>query len=699
MSYIRINNVTKVYKDENNYYLALKNINLEFNNLGLSVILGPSGCGKTSLLNIISGEDVEFEGQRINVLKISYLTQEVQLFESMSVYENLKIVKNDNETIDNYLKKYGMWEHRNKKVKKCSSGQKKRVQFLRSLLQTPTILLCDEPTAALDHENKELLMNDLKEVSKDIQVIVVTHDIALAEKYADRIIRMGKGFVESDDVINKTGEIRDKGKQKKKSFKETIQLLWYELKSRIAENLLFLLLLVLGIISIFSTVDLYETIEQQTDILNSYKNGTNISYSYPKKPMPQNGMVKSDIFYYQDIINIVNNHPEIIAVEAFYDDVDAYQNTDSQVYTRYMNEIFNEYDYPIFLEKYKYDSYKNNYIVPFKNMFFINDEKISYYKKYVDRVRTERIYEPFRVSMDDGKSTIEDYEFSFFDIVDINEITLIYGSIPQTNNEIIIAKNTADMLLKYYGVEDYESLIGKTVTASMYTKNELLLCEETYDYFYDDKEATVKPMIDLIVKGITNIENDKIKMVFFNTEFGQNAITKYYVKNYEHLYFEYIRFIVKPGTDMEIFTNEMNESFSCLHSYFKTFIAGTDAEIIYRNKDNMNIFKNIIIAIFVSIITIFYLFKRSRMIKEMRLMKEYGYNAIFEKILNVFVMNTIALLVVLLFGNQICNLINGFAKLMSYAKFLSFEFKYIFIGYLVIMLFNLLCEILICRKR
>ena len=233
---MRLVNVNKTYHNKQNTVQALKDINLEFNHTGLIVILGPSGCGKTSLLNIISGEDTQYEGERKEVPEISYLTQEIQLFESMSVYENLEIVKDDKEEIEKYLKKYEMWEHRNKKVKKCSSGQKKRVQFLRSILQNPTIMLCDEPTAALDHENKEILMKDLKEVSKDIQVIVVTHDIGIAEKYADRVIKMGKGYVESDEVVHETKSIENKTIQKKKSIKETIKLLWYELKSRVPEN-------------------------------------------------------------------------------------------------------------------------------------------------------------------------------------------------------------------------------------------------------------------------------------------------------------------------------------------------------------------------------------------------------------------------------------------------------------------------------
>ena len=249
---MKLINIKKVYKNRHNSVEALKKVNLELVNDGLIVILGPSGCGKTSLLNIISGDDTNYEGDRLDVPKISYLTQELELFESMTTYENLNIVSNNIQLIEHYLRKYDMWDHRNKKVKKCSSGQKKRVQFLCALLQKPNLLLCDEPTAALDHENKKILMDDLKEVSKDIQVIVVTHDIAIAEMYADRIIRMGEGIIESDTTINTTNLQKNNYTKSKKKYFDIFELILLKCKSRIIETCFLVALLLMGVISIFN---------------------------------------------------------------------------------------------------------------------------------------------------------------------------------------------------------------------------------------------------------------------------------------------------------------------------------------------------------------------------------------------------------------------------------------------------------------
>ena len=164
--------------------------------------VGQSGCGKTSLLHIISGKDNDFTGHIERDGKIEVVEQDILLMESMKVIDNLLIVNNNRQLIDEWLEKFHMKEFVHQKVKKLSVGQKKRIQIIRSLLVESDYLICDEPTASLDYENAEIIMEILQTISQDKSVIIVTHEVALIEKYADRIITMKKGKVVNDKVVN-----------------------------------------------------------------------------------------------------------------------------------------------------------------------------------------------------------------------------------------------------------------------------------------------------------------------------------------------------------------------------------------------------------------------------------------------------------------------------------------------------------------
>ena len=149
---MKLRNIRKTYHNRNNDVQALKGISLDLDTNGITVILGPSGCGKTTLMNIIAGRS-DYEGTIENVPEYDYLTQQFNLFEDMTVVDNLLLVSDDMNDIDHYLNEFSLVDQKNRKVKKLSNGQKKRVQFIRALLHKPGLLLCDEPTAALDHYN------------------------------------------------------------------------------------------------------------------------------------------------------------------------------------------------------------------------------------------------------------------------------------------------------------------------------------------------------------------------------------------------------------------------------------------------------------------------------------------------------------------------------------------------------------------
>lgn len=202
---------------------ALKGITLNFRRSELVAVLGQSGCGKTTLLNIIGGLDRYTSGDLIirgtstanfsdrdwdtyRNHSIGFVFQSYNLVSHLNILANVELAltiggfskAERRERAKQALDKVGLEGLYYKKPNQLSGGQMQRVAIARALVTNPEIVLADEPTGALDSETSIQIMDLLKEVSKDRLVIVVTHNPELANDYADRIIRMKDGLVESD---------------------------------------------------------------------------------------------------------------------------------------------------------------------------------------------------------------------------------------------------------------------------------------------------------------------------------------------------------------------------------------------------------------------------------------------------------------------------------------------------------------------
>ncbi|MCH5166865.1 MAG: ABC transporter ATP-binding protein/permease [Erysipelotrichales bacterium] len=218
-----LKNISKQY--EGSKTIVLNNINLKFENHGLICILGPSGCGKSTLLNLIGGLDYPTEGDilvddailgSLNKKDLDYyhnkyvgfIYQNYNLINYLNVVDNIELI-NKNKRIDELLDYLHIKDKKHQKVNNLSGGEKQRVAIARCLSNDPSVLLCDEPTGALDIKTSNEIMELLKNISKKKLVIVVTHNEELALQYADRIIRLEDGCVISDskkiikNVINK----------------------------------------------------------------------------------------------------------------------------------------------------------------------------------------------------------------------------------------------------------------------------------------------------------------------------------------------------------------------------------------------------------------------------------------------------------------------------------------------------------------
>ena len=195
---------------------ALKDVNLEINNQEIVVILGPSGSGKSTLLNLIGGVDRSDEGKikvddvdisnindkqltKYRCEKIGFVFQFYNLIPNLTIEENIEVVseisKNPLE-IDYVLDAVGLLDQKKKFPKQLSGGQQQRVAIARALVKNPSILLCDEPTGALDFQNSKDVLKLLKEVNKKFNttIIIVTHNDAI-KNMAHKVMKLHDGHI------------------------------------------------------------------------------------------------------------------------------------------------------------------------------------------------------------------------------------------------------------------------------------------------------------------------------------------------------------------------------------------------------------------------------------------------------------------------------------------------------------------------
>ena len=220
---IQLSNLSKIYYGNSQAPTkALENVAYCFNEPGMYFIVGPSGCGKTTLLNVLGGLDTPTSGDiRINGKStkkytsrqwdkyrnrhIGFVFQDYGLIEDYTVYKNVELALelqyklNKKKQIDEILKNCGLSVDKKRKPNELSGGQKQRVAIARALIKEPDIVLADEPTGNLDSKTSEQIFDYLKEYSYNHIVIVVSHSMLYAEKYADKIIHMQDGKIEKVD--------------------------------------------------------------------------------------------------------------------------------------------------------------------------------------------------------------------------------------------------------------------------------------------------------------------------------------------------------------------------------------------------------------------------------------------------------------------------------------------------------------------
>ena len=216
--YVEVSDVKKSYGEGGSYMQVLKGVSVGIEKGKMCVIQGTSGSGKSTLLNCIGGLDVvdsgsiQVDGQEMVGLKmdalsdyrrdyLGFIFQFYNLVPNLTVRENIQVCEYLTDQpldMDELLEVLGLTEHQNKFPSQLSGGQQQRCAIARALIKNPKLLLCDEPTGALDYETGKAILKLLQDCSRKrgMTVVIITHNQALTAM-ADRIIKVKSGKIAS----------------------------------------------------------------------------------------------------------------------------------------------------------------------------------------------------------------------------------------------------------------------------------------------------------------------------------------------------------------------------------------------------------------------------------------------------------------------------------------------------------------------
>ena len=192
MSLLELKNISKSYKSKVGNFQVIKKLNLSVDHNQNIFLFGPSGCGKSTLLNLISGLDssdsgeIYFDGKLVknhfDLLKddIGIIFQDHYLISELNIFDNIKLKSNDIRKIEKILSYFNLSQFKFKYPNQLSNGQKQRVCVARSLVNSPKLLIADEPTSYLDKENANLVIDLILNSSKkfNLSTIIASHDIS-----------------------------------------------------------------------------------------------------------------------------------------------------------------------------------------------------------------------------------------------------------------------------------------------------------------------------------------------------------------------------------------------------------------------------------------------------------------------------------------------------------------------------------------
>ena len=219
-SFLDVQNLYKSYGTEDNRQQVLNGTNFSVDKGEFCVLLGPSGSGKSTLLNIIGGIDqpdsgiISIAGESLQNFNekalttyrrkhLGYVFQLYNLISNLTVKENIEVgayLSDHPLKLDDLLHVLGLYEHRNKRPNQLSGGQQQRTSIGRAIIKNPDLLLCDEPTGALDYNTSKEILGLIEQVNQTYgnTILMVTHNEAI-QQMADHVIKLRDGRVRNDE--------------------------------------------------------------------------------------------------------------------------------------------------------------------------------------------------------------------------------------------------------------------------------------------------------------------------------------------------------------------------------------------------------------------------------------------------------------------------------------------------------------------
>ena len=248
---LEVKNINKKYQSKEGEILALKDVSFDVNDGEFISIIGPSGCGKSTLLSIIAGLEskssgsISLNGKEMegSSPSIGYMLQRDCLLEWRSILSNAmfgleikgKTSNSDKEYVERLLKKYSLYEFKDKYPSELSGGMRQRAALIRTLAIKPKILLLDEAFSALDYQTRIMVTNDIYSIlrKEHITAIIVTHDISEAISMSDRVLVLSERPGTVKDIHNIDFKIDGRNPincRESPKFSTYFNTLWKELK-------------------------------------------------------------------------------------------------------------------------------------------------------------------------------------------------------------------------------------------------------------------------------------------------------------------------------------------------------------------------------------------------------------------------------------------------------------------------------------
>ena len=624
---VKLEKVNKYFnRRKPNQIHIINNTSLELEKTGLVAILGHSGSGKTTILNAIGGLDKVNKGKifvngkkitkrssyvvdKIRNLNIGYIFQDYKLLDNLSVYENVAIslkmigIKNKKEIekrVKYVLEAVKMYRYRNRPARMLSGGEKQRVAIARAIVKNPSIVIADEPTGNLDSKNSLEIMNIIKALSKDKLVILVTHEIDLANFYASRIIKLQDGKI-IEDYENKPKESLEYRLDNKLYLKD------FQSKDTLNKNKI--------------NVDLYTNNENnEVNIELAIKDGNIYIKSKSQK---------IEVIDENSAIELVNEHYKKLD-KSIYDDYDynLEKIIDKRYKTKYtsiygiMKSIINGFkrisNYTIlrkilligFFASSMFIVYSvsniagtldikdTDFMVVDKNylqvdMGNVNVENFLRYEQLenIDYILPGDSNISFKIKFDDYYQ-LSRYSFelsgSLVSIDTINQNDIVKGRLPENDYEIVVDKrviehmvNSDSGMMRNMGIKSEEELLNKTI--SMNNMKDFVIVG-----IADTKALSIFTSREMFINLLNNsTKSDGLMGMYIpmNDEETESAVMDY------NLYLDDI-VITKgrlPENDYEVIVNKSNQYDMKLNKKIKTKVNNNELKVVgyYDSKSNI----------------------------------------------------------------------------------------------------------------